>query len=183
MRPAGAGHDPEIDLGLAEPGRLGGDDEVARHRKLAAAAEAETGNGSDERRAHTADRVPALDAAVLVQRHGRSRRQLGDVRAGRERALVPADDDAANRLVLVELLQSYDELLHQRTGERIELLRTVEQHDRDRSGTLYEDERFRNAFTASWASSPSIDSASQSRAWFTVSCHERSRQKLSCCFA
>ena len=29
----------------------------------------------------------------------------------------------------------------------------------------------------------SLDSASQSRAWFTVSCQERSRQKLSCCLA
>ena len=174
---------PRLYLGLAEPGRLRGDDEVARHRELAAAAQAETGNGSDEGSAHATDRVPALDAAILVQRHRSPRSQLGDVRAGRERALVPANDDAANRLVLVELLQSYDELLHQRTGERIQLLRTVEQHDRDRGGPLYEDERLRNAFTASWASSPSMDSASQSRAWFTVSCHERSRQKLSCCFA
>ena len=73
-------------------------------------------------------------------------------------------DDAADGLVLVELLQSRDELLHQFARQGIQLLRAVEQHDRDRVGALYEDERFRNAFTASCASSPSIERASQSRA-------------------
>src|SRR5438874_924732 len=43
--------------------------------------------------------------------------------------------------------------------------------------------RSRKARTASWDSSPSIDSASQSGAWFAVSCHEMSRHQLSCCFA
>ena len=124
-----------------------------------------------------------LEAPVLVQRHRRPSGELGDVGAGGERALVPAEDDATNRLLLVQLLQSCDQFLHQRARQRVQLLRAVEQHDRDRVGPLYEDERFRNAFTASWASSPSIESASQSRAWLTVSCQERSRQKLSCCFA
>ena len=40
----------------------------------------------------------------------------------------------------------------------------------------------RNARIASFASSPSIDSESQSRAWPTVSCQDRSRHQLSCCF-
>src|SRR2546426_11997802 len=104
-------------------------------------------------------------------------------RARLKRALVPAEDDAADALVLVEGPQRCHELLHQLARQRVQLLRPVEQHDGDRVGAFYEDERFRNAFTASCASSPSIDIASQSRAWFTVSCQERSRQKLSCCFA
>ena len=37
--------------------------------------------------------------------------------------------------------------------------------------------------TAPWASSPSIESASQSRAWPMVSCQEMSRHQFSCCFA
>src|SRR5205823_6391727 len=42
--------------------------------------------------------------------------------------------------------------------------------------------RSRKPRIASFASSPSIDSASQSRAWPTVSCQEISRHQLSCCF-
>ena len=41
----------------------------------------------------------------------------------------------------------------------------------------------RNALIAPCASSPSIDSASHSRAWPTVWCQARSRQTLSCCLA
>src|SRR6185295_8179391 len=41
--------------------------------------------------------------------------------------------------------------------------------------------RSRNPRIASFASSPTIDIASQSRAWPTVSCQEMSRHQLSCC--
>src|SRR5213082_353536 len=44
---AEAGDDPEVDLGLAERGRLRRDAEVARHRQLAAAAERERVHGRD----------------------------------------------------------------------------------------------------------------------------------------
>jgi hypothetical protein len=61
-------------------------------------------------------------------------------------------------------MQSRHERFHQLARQRVQLLRPVEQDDRNLVRALYEDERFRNAFTASCASSPSIDSASQSRA-------------------
>ena len=70
---AEAGDDPELDLGLAEDGRLGGDPEVARHRQLAAAAEGERvdrGDRRDPAAAHVAQqrvaRVDQLLAAGLV---------------------------------------------------------------------------------------------------------------------
>ena len=47
---AEAGDDPELDLGLAEDGRLGGDPHVAGHRQLAAAAEGERVDRGDRRR-------------------------------------------------------------------------------------------------------------------------------------
>ena len=50
-------------------------------------------------------------------------------------------------------------------------------------GSAVERQRSRNFRTAPWASSPSIESDSQSRAWPTVSCHEMSRHQFSCCFA
>ena len=50
LRAAEAGDDPEVDLGLAERRRLGGDPEVAGHRELAAAAERQRVDGRDRRR-------------------------------------------------------------------------------------------------------------------------------------
>src|SRR5262249_11457025 len=64
---AGAGHDPEVDLGLAELRGLRRHDQVARHRELATAAEAVAGDRRDERSAQRPDRVPPVDAAVLVE--------------------------------------------------------------------------------------------------------------------
>ena len=156
---------------------------VAAVGQLAAPAEAEPRDGGDQWRAQAAYGIPAIDAAFLVERDRTSSGQLGDVGAGGERALVPSEDDAADGLVRVQLLQRRHELLHQSARQSIQLLRPIQQDDRDRVVALYEDERLRNDFTASCASSPSIESASQSRAWFTVSCHERSRQKFSCCLA
>ena len=50
LRSAAAGDDPEGDLGLAELGRLRGDDQVAEQGQLAAAAEREARDGGDQRR-------------------------------------------------------------------------------------------------------------------------------------
>ena len=49
LRAADAGDDAELDLGLAEFGTVGGDDDVAMHGQLAAAAEREAGDRGDDR--------------------------------------------------------------------------------------------------------------------------------------
>ena len=49
LRAADAGDDAELDLRLAELGVVGGDDEVALHRELAAAAERKAGDRRDHR--------------------------------------------------------------------------------------------------------------------------------------
>src|SRR5205085_10350206 len=105
LRAARAGDDPEAGLGLAEARRLGGDDQVARHGELAAAAEAVARHRGDERRPEVPDRVPALDAARVVELDRARARELADVGAGRERALGAAENDAADRLVGVQLAQ------------------------------------------------------------------------------
>ncbi len=46
---AGAGHGAEADFRLAELGGVGGEDHVAHHRHLAAAAEGEAGHRGDHR--------------------------------------------------------------------------------------------------------------------------------------
>ena len=53
----------------------------------------------------------------------------------------PGKDDAADRLVAVELLEPRDQLLHQRLGERVQLLGPVERDDRDRVVALDENQR------------------------------------------
>src|SRR5207248_662420 len=82
-----------------------------------------------------------------------------------------------------ELLESRDQRVHQLVRERIQLLRPVHQHDADRAVALDDYERLcRNAWIASFASSFTIERASQSRACPIVSCHEMSRHQFSCCF-
>ena len=49
LRSAHAGGDAELDLGLAELGAVGGDDEVGHHRHFAAAAEREARHRGDPR--------------------------------------------------------------------------------------------------------------------------------------
>src|SRR4029079_4290437 len=48
LRASRAGHDSEVDLELPELGGLPRDDQVARHRELAAAAETEARHGRNE---------------------------------------------------------------------------------------------------------------------------------------
>ena len=59
LRAAGAGDDAELDLGLAEARGVGGDDEVAHHRQLAAAAEREAGHRGDDGLAHARGSSPS----------------------------------------------------------------------------------------------------------------------------
>ena len=52
------------------------------------------------------------------------------------------EDDAADRLVVVEVLERPDELAHQLVRERVQLLGPVEADDRDRLISLEEDRSF-----------------------------------------
>src|SRR5439155_11989258 len=96
---ARARNDPEGRLGLAELRCLGGDDQVARHRELAAAAETEAGHRGDEGRPERANCVPPLDPALVVEVDCREARELADVGACSKCPLAAAEDDAADRLV------------------------------------------------------------------------------------
>src|SRR5207247_1951813 len=126
------GDDPERGLRLAEASGLRGDDQIAGERKLAAAAEAVAGHRGDERRPEVANHVPPLDAPRVVELDRRAPGELPDVGSRRERALRPTKHDATDRIVAVEPLQFRYELVHQLVGKRIELLRPIQEHDRDR---------------------------------------------------
>ena len=70
LRAARAGDDAKVDLRLSELGGIGGDDQVAHHRELAAAAEREPGDRRDDRLPHAQDRFPALAMKSSEQRRG-----------------------------------------------------------------------------------------------------------------
>ena len=87
-----AGDEPEIDLGLTELRRVGGDAKRARHRQLAAAAERVAVDRGDRRLAELLDEIEDLLAAERVVAPARRTllRQLVDVRPGHERLLPRA---------------------------------------------------------------------------------------------
>ena len=60
---------PELDLGLAELCGVRRDDEVAHHRKLAAASERKSGDRRDDGFAASGEPIPAADEVLAVDLH------------------------------------------------------------------------------------------------------------------
>src|SRR4029453_3548458 len=116
LSPAPARNEAEASFGLTELGGFGSDDEIACHRQLAPASQAEAGNSSDERRPERPDLVPAIDPTLVVHLDGRGPSQLFDVRAGSKRPFRATDDDAANRLAAAEPAKRIDERVNQLAG-------------------------------------------------------------------
>src|SRR5204863_6456985 len=97
LRPAVARRDPELDLGLAEFGVLGGDAQMAGEGELAPAAEREAVHGGDDRLAAGLElpqhRLPAEGARLPVERP--LERELRDVGPGHECLRARAREDGA----------------------------------------------------------------------------------------
>ena len=124
---ASAGHHADGDLGLAELGVVRGDDHVAHHRHLAAAAQGHASHRSDHRLAHTAHGLPvaadvfaAVGVAEVVVLHRR------DVRAGSEGFLAAGEHDATDAGVGVESQQRLAEFVHQLVIQSVHLLGPVQ---------------------------------------------------------
>ncbi len=100
LRRAGARQDADRDLRLTETGRLGGEDEVAHQRQLAAAAERVAGDGSDDRLAAPRDPLPRRgDEVREIDVDERTALHLLDVGAGSECLLVAGQHDRADGVV------------------------------------------------------------------------------------
>ncbi len=151
LRAARPRQDAEVGLRLSELRRLGGDDQVASHRQLAAAAQAVARHRGDDRRPDLPDRVPLVDPPAEVELEVSSVGKLVDVGAGGEGLVVSREDDAADRLVVVEVLERPHELAHELVRERVQLFGPVEADNRDRLVPLNEDGHFfsRNFLIAS----------------------------------
>src|SRR5258706_6550060 len=141
LRAARAGHDAEIDLGLAELRIVGGNDDVAHQRQLVAAAERVTRDSGDHRLANAAQMLPVARNVVRhVGVHVAEVLHGGDVRAGGERFLVAGDEDRADALIGIVGIQRLRQLLHQLGVERVEVVRAVERGDADPALLLGQDE-------------------------------------------
>ena len=117
----GAGQNAEIDLRLAELRGIGGEDEVAHHRQLAAAAQRKARDRGDHRLLHAQHRLPALADEVLQRGLGIGAvLHLLDVGAGREGLLVAGQHDRADRRIGVERQQLRADLVHHRVAQRVQ---------------------------------------------------------------
>jgi hypothetical protein len=118
---------------LTETCVFGGNDHVAQHRQLTTTTERVAGYCRDQRLAHALGAVPQADGVALEHVDCRGVGHFADVRAGGEDGCAASDDDGANRGVGIVLLEGVDELDHQRSSERIELLGPIEGDDADRA--------------------------------------------------
>src|SRR5205814_3728547 len=139
LRPAEPGHDPEVDLRLAEGRRLGGDPEVTRHRQLAAPAERERVDRRDRHGRgllHPGHQpVAGLDQLGPLLR-GVHLRELLDVGPGREGERVRRRDHHGTRLPVQRSEEHTSELqslrhlvcrllLEKKKNKNITLLRSI----------------------------------------------------------
>ena len=132
LRAAGAGDDPEVDLGLAEPRGVAGDDEVAHQRQLAAPTQRVAVHGRDQRLGERRDARPAPDLVALELLRRGAVGHVGDVRARREHPRTAGDHDRPHTLVRVLLLESLVDLAHEIGAQGVQDLRPVERDGGDR---------------------------------------------------
>jgi hypothetical protein len=136
---AHTGDDAEGDLGLAELRLLAGEDDVAHHGELTAAAEGEALDRGDDRGLDVRDPLPLGVEALELDVGPGLVLHLGDVGAGGEGLLAAGDDDRPDGLVGVEELQRADDLLHDGLVEGVECLGPVQCDGGDAVGDGGED--------------------------------------------
>ena len=140
LGPAGAGYGADGDLRLAELGAVGGDDHVAHHGDLAAAAQGVAGDRGDRRLAGLGQALPALgDEVALVDVHVGLVLHLLDVGAGGEGLLGAGHDDGADLIVGLQVVEGRGQLVDQGGAERVQRLRPVERDQADRIAFLDQD--------------------------------------------
>ena len=133
---AAAGDDAQVDFGLAEAGVFGGDDDVAAHRQLAAAAQGEADHSGDHRLGDLVDLVAIGEPLLNHGIKGAFVGHLLDVGAGGEDFVSAGDDDDAYFGILIEFLHGQRKVFDQTIGQRVECLRPVQGHDGDGAVTV-----------------------------------------------
>ena len=131
LRAAHAGQHAELDLGLTELRGVGGDQQVAHHRQLTAAAERVARDRRDGGCAGGGELGPRREEVGGENVCERQFGHLLDVRARREGLLVAGDDDRADARIVVEFGCGRGDFVHHLTVERIERLGPVQRDGAD----------------------------------------------------
>jgi hypothetical protein len=127
-----ARHHPELDLRLAEAGRVGRNDEIADHGQLAAAAQRIAGNGGNHRLSQIGDPLPVGEEVVHIGRGIGLVLHLLDVGAGREGLLIAGHHHGADRRVGIEGLERGRKLGNDARAQRVENRRAVQRQQAHR---------------------------------------------------
>ena len=117
-----------------------GDDDVAHHRELAAAAERIAADGRDRRLAAAGDAV-AADRGEIAGEHVDEgfRLHLLDVGAGGKGLFAAGEQDAADLVVGLEVIDGGGDLAKHAERQRVEHFRAVQRDDADRALALDND--------------------------------------------
>jgi len=99
-RASRAGNHAEVHLGLPEQGVRSGNDEIARERELAPAAQRVSAHGGDQRLRKRPDRAPVPCPLVRQHLDRAERRHLADVRPRREVLGTAGDHDGARARIV-----------------------------------------------------------------------------------
>ena len=115
----------EMDLGLSKDCGDSGDPKIAHRGKVTAASERRAVDGRDQRLAE------GKNSPVVLERFGkhffhRATRELRTIEAGTKRRPRSGQDDRANTLALLELVQSRHDLMTQCSGESVALVGPVQ---------------------------------------------------------
>ena len=127
---AGSRHDSQLYFRLSQLCALPGDDDVAMHRELAAAAEREPVDRRDDRSPVLLDRRPGCACFRERRIRRRTLRELCNIGAGCERLFITGDYDASNPSVRSQLREMCGETLTHRHVQRIQTIRAVEAQQR-----------------------------------------------------
>src|SRR5665809_26645 len=130
-------HDAERDFGLAEHGTVGGQDNVARHGQLAAAAKRVARDRGDDRLADRADLVERREEIAAIGLDEGLGMHLLDVDASGKRLFVAGDDDGTDGRIALERLKRPVELADELRVERVQRVRAVQRNEPDLAPVSY----------------------------------------------
>ncbi len=132
-----ARHETECGLRHTERGAIGGEDDIARQRQLAAAAERQAVHGGDHRQRAVLQRGETFHRIDLIGTFAFQRRERGearDVAAGTERFVASAGEhDGAGLLIRYELIENASQIAPELRGECVVLFDAVDGQQCDRA--------------------------------------------------